>query len=84
MKIGRLEKVNLRTLWKKEDRDFTPWLAQEENIKLLSETLGIDLEVVNQEEGVGSFSADILCRDVFNDNYIVIENQLERTDHSHL
>jgi len=84
MKIGRLEKVDLRTLWKKEDRDFTPWLAQEENIKLLGEAIGFDLQVINQEESVGSFRADILCKDNLSDNYIVIENQLERTDHNHL
>lgn len=84
MKIGRLEKVDLRSLWKKEDKDFTPWLAQEENIRLLGEAISIDLEVINQEESVGSFRADILCKDAFSDNYIVIENQLERTDHNHL
>lgn len=84
MNIGRLEKVDLRTLWKKEDRDFTPWLAQEENIKLLSAAIGFDLQVIKQEESVGSFRADILCKDNLSDNYIVIENQLERTDHNHL
>lgn len=45
MKLGRIEKVELRNFWKKEDRDLTPWLAQEENIQLLSETIGIELEV---------------------------------------
>lgn len=84
MKIGRLEKVDLRTLWKKEDRDFTPWLANAENIKLLGEAIGLDLQVINQEESVGSFRADILCKDNLSDNFIVIENQLERTDHNHL
>jgi len=44
MKLGRLEKLDLRTYWKKEATDFTPWLAQEENIQLLSETIGIELE----------------------------------------
>ena len=84
IRTGRLNKVNLRMLWKNEARDFTPWLAQQENIQLLGEALGFDLEVVSQEENVGSFKADILCRDSFRDTYIVIENQLERTDHSHL
>ncbi len=45
MKLGRLEKVELRNFWKKEDRDFTPWLAKEENIQLLSETIGIELRL---------------------------------------
>jgi Domain of unknown function (DUF4268) len=84
MKLGRLEKLDLRTFWKREDTDFTPWLAQEENIRLLSETIGIELEVQSQEENVGPFSADILCKDTINDHYVLIENQLERTDHTHL
>ncbi len=50
MKLGRLEKLDLRTYWKRESTDFTPWLAQEENIQLLSETIGIELEVQSQEE----------------------------------
>ncbi|MDO9580226.1 MAG: DUF4268 domain-containing protein [Bacteroidales bacterium] len=84
MEIGRLEKLNLRTLWKREATEFTPWLAQEENIQLLSEKIGIELEVLNQEESVGPFRADILCKDTINDHFVLIENQLERTDHTHL
>lgn len=84
MKLGRLEKLDLRTYWKKEATDFTPWLAQDENIQLLSETIGIELEVQSQEESVGPFSADILCKDTINDHFVLIENQLERTDHTHL
>ena len=84
MNLGRLEKLDLRSFWKREDTDFTPWLAKEENIHLLSETIGIELEVQSQEESVGPFSADILCKDTVNDHYVLIENQLERTDHTHL
>ncbi len=84
MKLGRLEKIDLRSYWKKEATDFTPWLAQSENIQLLSEAIGIELEVQSQEESVGPFSADILCKDTINDHYVLIENQLERTDHTHL
>ena len=84
MKLGRLEKLDLRTYWKKEATDFTPWLAQEENIQLLSETIGIELEVQSREESVGPFSADILCKDTINDHFVLIENQLEKTDHTHL
>lgn len=84
MSLGRLEKLDLRTYWKKEATDFTPWLAKEENIQLLSDTIGIELEVQSQEQSVGPFSADILCKDTINDHYVLIENQLERTDHTHL
>lgn len=82
--LGRLERVDLRHVWENEAGDFTPWLAQEENIALLSDTIGIDLEVEAQEKNVGPFRADILCKDTANDQWVLIENQLERTDHSHL
>ena len=84
MKLGRLEKIDIRSYWKKESTDFTPWLAKPENIQLLGETIGIELEIQGQEEKVGPFSADILCKDTLNDHYVLIENQLERTDHTHL
>jgi len=85
MKLGKLEKIDLREQWKNEATEFTPWLAKEENIKLLADELNIEeLEVINKEENVGPFRADILCRDTLTDNYVVVENQLERTDHSHL
>lgn len=85
--LGHLEQVDLREVWQKEDQDFTPWLAQDENIGILGETLGLDLEVEAQEKDVGPFRADILCRDANNtdhDTLVLIENQLERTDHTHL
>jgi len=82
--LGRLEQVELRDIWTTEDRDFTPWLAQDENLKLLGDTIGIELELEAQEKAVGPFSADILCKDTANDSWVLIENQLERTDHTHL
>lgn len=82
--LGRLHKVELREAWFSESNDFTPWLAQEENLKLLGETIGIELELESQEKDVGPFRADILCKDTANDSWVLIENQLERTDHCHL
>jgi len=83
--LGRLEKVDLRNAWPSESGNFTPWLAQSENLKLLSETINIELELNAQEKNVGPFRADILCRDTASDDHwVLIENQLERTDHSHL
>jgi hypothetical protein len=82
--LGRLQKVDLRTVWTSEFSGFTPWLAEETNLKLLGETIGIELELESQEKDVGPFRADILCKDTANDNWVLIENQLERTDHSHL
>ena len=77
MKIGKLEKVDVRELWKGEATDFTPYLAKEENIALLSEAIGIELEVQETEKNVGAFRADILCRDTLSDKLVLIENQLE-------
>ena len=84
-KLGVLTKEdNIREFWEDEARNFTPWLADEENIGLLGETIGIELEVEAQEKNVGPFRADIFCKDTVTDNWIVIENQLEPTDHTHL
>ena len=82
--LGRLRRVDLRDIWKTEDRDFTPWLAQEENISVLAETLGLELEVEAQEKDVGPYRADILCKDTAEDTWVLVENQLEKTDHRHL
>ena len=82
--LGRLEKVELRDIWANEAGDFTPWLAQEDNIVLLGDTIDLELEVEAQEESVGPFRADILCKDTANNNWVLIENQLERTDHTHM
>jgi hypothetical protein len=82
--LGRLERVDVRKVWANEAGGFTPWLAQEENIALLGEAIGIELDVEAQEKAVGPFRADILCKDAATDNWVLIENQLERTDHGHL
>jgi len=82
--LGRLESVDLRDVWKTEAGDFTPWLARAENVALLGETIGLELELEGQEKEVGPFRADILCKDTLNGNWVIIENQLERTDHTHL
>jgi len=82
--LGRLERVVLRDVWENEAGDFTPWLGREENIKLLGDTIGLELQVEAEEKPVGPFSADILCRDMTDNSWVLIENQLERTDHTHL
>ncbi|MBL8848734.1 MAG: hypothetical protein JNG89_03580, partial [Planctomycetaceae bacterium] len=84
IKLAELQRVELREAWTNEATDFTPWLALETNIRLLSEAIGIDLEVEAQEKSVGPFSADILCKDRATSNWVLIENQLEKTDHTHL
>jgi hypothetical protein len=82
--LGRLAQIDLREVWTSEGGDFTPWLALEENIALLGQTIGLQLEVEAQEKDVGPFRADILCKDTDTEQWVLIENQLERTDHGHL
>jgi hypothetical protein len=82
--LGRIEKVKLRDVWQDEAHDFTPWLAMEENLDVLADTLEMDLKIEATEQSVGQYRADIVCKDLSNDNWVLIENQLEKTDHSHL
>ena len=82
--LGKLERVELRSVWAKENTNFTTWLAEEKSLELLGETIGMSLELEKKEKEVGSFSADILCKNVRDDSWVVIENQLEKTDHKHL
>ena len=82
--LGRLERVDVRGIWSSEFSHFTPWLGREGNLAILGETLGIELELEAQEKAVGPFRADLLCRDVGSGAWVLIENQLERTDHGHL
>ena len=82
--LSRLEKVEVREIWADEARDFTPWLASDGNISLLGDTIGLELEVEAQEKSVGPFKADILCKETADDHYVLIENQLEKTNHIHL
>lgn len=82
IQFGRLQDLPLREAWKHEAHQFTPWLA--ENIDHLSEAIGIPLELTGTEVAVENFSADILARNPMDDSVVLIENQLETTDHTHL
>ena len=82
--LARLEKVPVREIWSNEAVNFTPWLAEPENLQLLGETLGMVLDDARTEKTVGNFSADILATDTATNRRVLIENQLERTDHGHL
>ncbi len=85
-KLGRLVRLEqIKDVWNHEATSFTPWLAEEDNIQLVADAIGLDELVVEaQEKNVGPFRADILCKDPSTDRYVLIENQLERTDHGHL
>jgi hypothetical protein len=81
MEVGKIERLELREIWSNEALNFTPWL--EENIDTLGEVIGLPLSVVAREKTIGSFSLDLLAEDD-NHNKVIIENQLEKTDHDHL
>ena len=78
--LGRIEEVDLREVWPNEAGDFTPWLA--ENLDRLSRALHLDLTLIEAEGAVGAFAVDIVAES--GSGLVVIENQLERTDHTHL
>jgi hypothetical protein len=84
MKLGRIVPVDIRTVWQKEAGDFTPWLAEEENLAALGEALHLgELSLQSTELRVGDFSADIVAVDE-GGVQVLVENQLEPTDHRHL
>lgn len=83
--LGRLEEIkDLRNVWPHEALDFTPWLAKDDNMVLLSDAVGMDIVVEETESGVGDFHVDIFARETGSDRKIIIENQLEDTNHDHL
>jgi hypothetical protein len=73
--LSRLSKVELRDVWGHEAIDFTNWLAQKENLDVLSEEIGIDIKLIKTEASVGKFSVDILAEEEASGRKIIIENQ---------
>jgi hypothetical protein len=80
--LGKLSLIDPRTVWKNEAHDFTPWLA--DNLDVLGAVLDLDLELVAREGAVGDFSVDIVAKDLGRDRKVIVENQLEPTDHLHI
>ena len=85
IELGVMKKVDdLRLVWKHEALEFTPWLSKSENMKLLGDTIGLDIEVEETESNVDGFSADIVGIDTNTGKRVIIENQLEDSNHTHL
>ncbi len=80
--LGRIKKVELRSVFEKEDKNFTPWLNN--HLDILGEKLGLNITDSNTEEDVGDFNCDIRAKDSDSNKTIVIENQFGTTDHDHL
>ena len=84
MEIGKLKEVELRNLWKHEQYDFSEWLSQNENIELLNDILGLTLTDISKEVYVGSYRCDLVAVDESSGIKVIIENQLESSNHEHL
>ena len=84
MKLGELKRVPLREVWKNEARDFSKWLASKDGISLLSEAVGFEIEPTETESAVGRFSLDVLGKVAGTEQVVVIENQIEDSNHDHL
>lgn len=82
--LGKLHQVELREIWNHEATDFTKWLSQEENLSLLSDEIGVEIKLIQTEANVGKFNVDILAEEEGTERKLVIENQLEDTNHDHL
>lgn len=82
--LGKLVQVELRDVWEHEARDFSAWLVKPENLSLLSEQLGIEIEPIDTEASIGRFRIDILAKEAMTGANIIIENQLEPSNHDHL
>ncbi|SHH02535.1 protein of unknown function [Anaerosphaera aminiphila DSM 21120] len=84
MKLDRLREVNIRDLWIHEQYDFSTWLSRDENIELLNEVIGLTLVDIDKEVFVGSYRCDLVAIDETTGIRVIIENQLEPTNHDHL
>ncbi len=82
--IGKLKEIELRTVWKHEATNFTKWLAEPENISELNEILGLTLTNINVQQTAGNLFCDIYATDELTGVKVVIENQLEQSNHDHL
>lgn len=84
MAIWKLEEVDIRELWKHEQYDFSEWLSKKENIENLNDILGLTLVDISKETYVGSYRCDLFAKDETTGIKVIIENQLEMSNHDHL
>ena len=79
--IAKINRIKLREVWNHEALDLTTWM--EANIDVISEAIDLDLTNVQREKPAGDFNVDLTAEDK-DGNLVIIENQLEKSDHEHL
>ena len=84
IEIRKIREVDIREFWKHEQYDFSEWLSKEENIEMLSDEIGLTLTEINKQVFVGSYRCDLVAKDETTGIKVIIENQLEATNHDHL
>lgn len=84
MEFGKLKEIDVRELWKHEQHDFSNWLAKEKNIEMLNDVIGLTLVDIDKEVYVGSYRCDLFAKDEATGTKVIIENQLECSNHDHL
>jgi hypothetical protein len=80
--FGKIKTVDIKSIWENEPQNFTPWLG--DNLNVLGELIGLDLDLITREAKVGDFALDLLAKDLSTNRIVVIENQFNNTDHKHL
>ena len=84
MKLGKLQEVDIRKLWNHEQYDFSEWLSKSENLEQLNEVIGLTLSEIEKEVYVGAYRCDLVGVDETTGDKVIIENQLEASNHDHL
>lgn len=84
MQLGKLKEIDIRKVWQHEQYDFSKWLSSETNLKELGDILNLSLTDVETEKFVGNYRCEILCKDEITGKVVLIENQLEPSNHDHL
>ena len=84
MKREKFKEIDVRDVWAHEQYDFSKWLSNDDNLKELGDTIGLSLIDPETEKLVGNYRCDIICKDELTDKTVLIENQLEPTNHDHL
>ncbi len=83
-KLGRLRQLDIRRFWDDQDSDFRSWLSQEENMALLGEAVGLELEPLARDPEAAASHSELLCRDTVSDQWIVVAADAEDTDDARL